>query len=56
MLLIQLILRWLMPASPGIESPQVRATPAPIAMKNMASRHPIGLAPIHAPPPRLALS
>jgi hypothetical protein len=56
MLLIQLLLRWLMLASPGVEAQPVRATPAPIAMKNMASRHPIGLAPIHAPPPRLALS
>jgi hypothetical protein len=56
MLLIQLILRWQMPVASAIESPVVRATPAPIAMKNMANQHLTWHPLIHAPPPRLASS
>jgi hypothetical protein len=56
MLLVQLVLRWLMPASTGIEPPAMRITIAPVAVGKTASQHPIGLAPIHAPPPWPALS
>jgi hypothetical protein len=56
MLLIQLCLRWLMPAPSGIESSVAPVSTAPVAIENMASQHHIGLAPIHAPPPLLRLS
>ncbi|VWX56452.1 conserved hypothetical protein [Burkholderiales bacterium 8X] len=56
MLLIRLCLRWLPPVAEGIESRQVRILPAPAAVTQAASRHHIGLAPIHAPPSRLRSS
>jgi hypothetical protein len=56
MLLIQLCLRWLLPATSGIESPQARATIAPNAIEKIAIQHESRLAPIHAPPPLLSLS
>jgi hypothetical protein len=49
-LLVQLVLRWLMPAGTGMEPPAVRIPSAPAAIEQMTSQHPIGLAPIHAPP------
>jgi len=54
MLLIQTCLRWLTPVSSGIESPAAPAATAQPATQKVASRHHIGLAPIHAPPLRLS--
>lgn len=55
MLLIELCLRWLLPASFGMGPPAARVIPAPIAMKDMATQHHTGLALIHALPPWLSL-
>jgi len=54
MLLIHMCLRWLMPASSGIESPAAPAATAQPVTQKVTSRHHIGLAPIHAPPLRLS--
>jgi hypothetical protein len=56
MLLIQICLHWLKPVVEGFESPVTLFFIAPSATKQIASRHHIGLAPIHAPPSRLILS
>lgn len=56
MLLIQICLHWLKPVVEGFESLVALFFVAPTAMKKIASRHHIGLAPIHAPPSRLTLS
>jgi hypothetical protein len=56
MLLLQCVLRWLMPARVGMEPPAVRIPIAPAAVEPTASQHPHGLAPIHAPPPPWSLA
>ena len=56
MLLIEMCLRWLMPAHQAVASPAAPATVAWPVVASAASQHHIGLAPIHAPPPRLSSS
>ncbi|SFM09529.1 hypothetical protein SAMN05444747_102418 [Variovorax sp. OV329] len=54
MLLIHMVLHWLKPVAAAIEFTLERvATHAPPAVPQTARKHHIGLAPIHAPPPRL---